>query len=127
MELSKSPEDLLTRRLTATQRHSLAEVLSSGEKGKIVIRFLSGNIECQNFAMDVADVFQSCGWTLMQMGAALAIGTTGSVGLRVTLQDPKMPQAVALLTAFEHIGISMPVTINPNAHPPVYLIIGGKP
>ncbi len=124
MELRGLQEGLLPRRLTSTQRRSLTEELSRGEKGKIVIRFLSGNAECQNFATDIAEVLQSCGWTVAHMSAVISIGVTVSVGLRVTVQDPQTPRTIALLSAFEHIGISVPVKIHPTAHPPVHLIVG---
>ncbi len=114
-------ERLNPRRLTSTQRRSLIDELSKGDKGKIIIRFMSGNAESQNFATDIAEVLQSCGWTVAQLCSVTGIV---SVGLRVTVQDPQTPRTLALLSAFEHIGISVPVRIHPTAHPPVHLTIG---
>ena len=116
VEMCGPQERLSPGRLTSPQRQSFAEQLSRGELGKIAIRFLSGDAGCQNFALEISAVCQSCGWTVVQMGSVSSISGIWSVGLRVIAQDPQKPQTLALLAAFERIGIVVPVTIISNAH-----------
>ena len=80
MELFELQERLKPRRLTSTQRNRLTDELSRAEKSKIVINFLSGNAESQDFATDIAEVLQSSGWTVPKMGAIMPIGGKVPVG-----------------------------------------------
>jgi Putative serine esterase (DUF676) len=117
---------LTPRHLTAAQRSHLIEVLSKGGKDKIGIMFLSGNTESYDFAKDFYEVLISSGWPIMNMIAIVPIG--GPIpGLAVTARPPQEPLALVLRSAFESIGLTVSIKLNPKADPPLQLVVGGKP
>ena len=119
-------EGLKPRHLTVEQLTSLLKDLSSGERGEIQIDFVSGNLEAENFALDIAKVLHATGWTVGKMGATTFLGKT-PVGVSMIVRDPETPRVSSLVSAFEHIGISVPVKPSSKASDPVLLIIGHKP
>lgn len=126
-ELLVLQESLKPRRLTLPQRTRLINDLFKGERGEIVIHFASGDAEAEHFATDIAEVLHVSGWTVSSLNSSVFLGGPTPIGLHMTVQDPQAPRVPALLSAFEHIGISVPVTINPKANPSVQLTVGTKP
>jgi hypothetical protein len=114
------------RRLTVSQRNSLAVELSKGEKGEIQINFVSGNSEAARYATDIGLALQDAGWTITRMNSAMFIGDP-PVGVYIASKDQQMPRVSALFSALQHIGLRVELKIKPKADPPVQLIVGNKP
>lgn len=125
-ELLEVQERLQPRRLTAAQRTGLREDLSQGPQTEIQIAFVSGNIESETFANDFAEVFHLSGWKIGAMSSTTFIGK-GPVGVRLVVQDAHAPAVVSVLSAFEHLGYSVQLKVNPKAQHPLLLIVGHKP
>lgn len=126
-ELLEVQERLKSRRLTLPQRTSLVNDLSRGEKGEISIDFMAANGETEQFATDIAEVLRSSGWTVTRLGPLIPLGMPTPIGLVLLVRDRQIPRVLALISAFDHIGLMGSVRVNPEYNPPVQLIVGSKP
>jgi len=127
MELFHTKEQVKPRRLTSTQRAKLVSQLSHGEKGEIRIAFLNGNVESQDFALDIARVLKDSGWTVNALDSRNVIGQF-PLGLRLIMHDEFIPRTATLRSAFQSIGLAVEAKSRPIlAFDAVELFVGEKP
>jgi len=127
-ELLELQERTKPWRLTPTQRAKIADKLSRGQKGTLLVLHLAGNGESQDFATDIVEVLVATGWTVTRSGI-VPIGIVPA-GLSIDFHDDiQIPQVSSLQLALESaLELSVQARLRPTSPANTFvLIVGSKP
>jgi hypothetical protein len=97
-------EQVRPRRLTASQRAKLLEILRSGPKGKVTFEIFVGDTEASDFLDEIAQVLAEAGW-IISGGAQSVVSPPRGIGIFVHSKDSPPSFALFLQDALKTIGL----------------------
>jgi hypothetical protein len=123
-QLTQRLKELQPRHLTLEQETDFVQALMTGPKGPVIVTFVLGDGEAENFAAQLKDLLARAGWP-----ATGPEGFTGQGhGLAILGNAPTLPEYGATLkAALEAIGLPVQLYRGPMEMWPVQLLVEHKP